>query len=450
MLEEINRFLGAVTPIVVVLAGGSFAVMLRGLPFSRPHLFLRALRGGGVGGTSPVKSLLLALAGTLGVGNIVGVSSAIALGGAGAVFWMWISAVFAMFLKYAEVVLALAFRKTLADGSHRGGAPYYIRAILGKRTSPRRAGLEASGFAVLCLINAILMGCVIQSNAAARAMEASFSVPPLLCGLLVSLLCLLLTARGKRVITAVTSILVPVMSGVFLLLSLAVLIGHREHILPTLARIVTSALSPSAMGGGIVGFLTSRALRFGTVRGIISNEAGCGTSPTAHAASNAKSPVEQGLFGIIEVAVDTLLLCTVTALSVMIGWDGTLADDPMRMTVRAYTSALGGAPWVGKLLSVSILCFAFATLLCWCHYGSESLIFLAENRKSTLTAERASRIFSVVFCVSAAVGALTAPALVWSLTDLITGTMTLFNTAILLVGRRHVRRATEDYFGISP
>ena len=451
MLEFLNRIIGVATPVGVLLAGVFFAIRLRGLPFTRPRASVRALRSGGGSGASPLKSLMLALAGTLGVGNIVGVSSAIALGGAGAIFWMWISAAAAMFLKYAEVVLALLHRETLPGGTHRGGAPYYIRACLTRLRLPRFATAASVIFAALCLANALMMGCVIQSSAVARAMETGFRIPPLLCGGILAILCLCLLIRGKRAITAVTSVLVPVMSAAFLLLSLAILVIRRDAILPALGTVFADAFHPLAVGGGVTGFLLSRGLRFGTIRGIISNEAGCGTSPTAHAASDAKSPVEQGLFGILEVFVDTILLCTVTALVVIIHYDAaaSFASDAMVMTLRAYSACFGGAAWVEGLLAIAILCFGFATLLCWAHYGTESLTFILRALKKEKGPLSGSPrlIFAVIFCLFAVVGAVSAPALVWSLTDLITGIMTLLNTAVLLLSHRQIGRVTAEYFG---
>lgn len=450
MLEALNALLGSVTPIAVILIGGAFAVGLRGLPFSKPKESLRAMGNGKKSRASSLRSLMLALAGTLGVGNIVGVSSAIALGGAGAIFWMWVSALFAMLLKYAEVTLAMIHRDTLPDGTHRGGAPYYIRAVLLKTKLPRLAAVGASLFAILCLANSLMMGCVIQSNAVASAMKTAFRVPPLLSGGILAILCLTLLIRGRRGISAVTGILVPLMSAAFLILSLGILTLRRNAVLPALATILSDAFSPLATGGGIVGFLLSRGLRFGTVRGIISNEAGCGTSPTAHAASEVESPVEQGLFGILEVAVDTLLLCTVTALVVLIGHgNAPFSDDPMTETLRAYSAACG-LPWVENALSVAILCFGFATLLCWAHYGAESLTFLLRNKKSAAQSDNAPLIFCLIFCLFAVIGAVSAPDLVWSLTDLVTAIMTLLNIAVLTAAFPTVKKATLDYFGTPP
>jgi len=426
----------SLTPAVVLGAGVFFAGYLRGLPFLGRRGIRKTLGRGG--GRSAVRSMLLALAGTLGVGNIIGVSSAIALGGAGAIFWMWVSALAAMFLKYAEVVLAMVFRVRTAEGRNRGGAPYYIRACVGERVSPGAGKVASVTFAGLCIGNALLMGCVIQSNAVAGAMARGFGVNPLLCGSVLAILCLLLLIRGQKGILAVTGVLVPCMSGFFLVLSLAILVARHDAILPALASVFKSAFSADSAAGGVLGFLMSRGIRYGTIRGIISNEAGCGTSPTAHAASETESPVEQGLFGILEVFVDTIVLCTVTALVVLI--HGEVTGDPMEMTLAAYSAAFGGAPFVESALSLAILCFGFATMLCWAHYGIEALQFIFPASPVP------QRVFPAIFCLFAAIGAAAAPALVWSLTDAITGIMTLLNVCVLLIARRRIQRETFDYY----
>lgn len=456
MLERINQILGVATPFAVLAAGIFFACFLRGLPFSRLRTGLRAVLRQRNDGVSPFRSLALALAGTLGVGNIVGVSSAIALGGFGAVFWMWISALAAMFLKYAEVVLALKHRETLPNGTYRGGAPYYIRACFSQRGTLRLGNGASLLFAALCLVNALMMGCVIQSNAVASASQSAFGVSPWICGLLLALLCFTLLIRGSHAITAVTSVLVPVMSGAFLILSLSILYLRRDSIPEAFLAIVKDAFRPESTAGGVFGFLLSRGLRFGTIRGIISNEAGCGTSPTAHAASSAKSPVEQGMFGIIEVFVDTILLCTVTALVVVIHYEEVshLTADPMGMTLAAYCIPFDAtcAAFIKRLLSLAILCFGFATMLCWGHYGHEALAFLLHvaTRKKAPDADgknRSTLIFSLCFCAAALLGAVAAPLLIWSLTDLVTGVMTLLNTSVLCLCAKQIRGETFSYFG---
>lgn len=456
MLSVINRIVGTATPLAVLGAGVYFACRMRGLPFTRPRVCAKALFYARGGERSPLKSMTLALAGTLGVGNIVGVSSAIALGGFGAVFWMWISAVAAMFLKYAEIVLAMKHRQPLPKGGHRGGAPYYIRDRLSQLASPRVGTASAILFALLCVANALMMGCVIQANAVTTSMSATFSVPPAVCGILLGASCFFLSVGGRRAITAVTNLLVPFMSAVFLLISLYVLVLRADAVPLAFGRIFAGAFQADSAVGGVFGFLLSRGLRFGTIRGLISNEAGCGTSPTAHAASDAKSPVEQGLFGIVEVFVDTVLLCTVTALVVIIHFDSVshLARDPMTMTLAAYAAPFGakGGAVIKGLLSVSILCFGFATMLCWSHYGSESFGFIlrALDRKKREGGARPSLLFHIGFSAAALWGAAAAPSLIWSLTDLVTGIMTLLNTSVLCLSYRQIRAETFSYFGRPP
>lgn len=450
-MELFNRILGVLTPVTVLGAGLFFALILRGLPLTRARPCVGFLTRSGA---SSFRSLTLALAGTLGVGNIIGVSSAIALGGFGSIFWMWASALAAMFLKYAEVTLAMKHRERLADGSFRGGAPYYIKDRLSS-LSPRVATGAAILFALFCMTNAVLMGCVIQTNTAASAAKEALGLPPVATGLTLALLCFLCSLRGRRAVTVITGLLVPLMSGLFLLVSLAALIRQYDAI-PTAFRLIfENAFRADSAAGGVFGFLLSRGIRFGTIRGLISNEAGCGTSPTAHAASDAKSPVEQGFFGIIEVFVDTILLCTVTALVIILRFDevSSLAASPIAMTLAAYAAPFGAAGGcIRALLAAAVLCFGFATMLCWGHYGTESLGFILRNirKKERENAPEGtpSLLFLIIFCGFALWGSCAAPALVWSLTDLVTGVMTLMNTGVLLLSRGEIRALTRSYFGL--
>ena len=371
MLEFLNTYLlGAAIPLGLGAVGLFFAVRLHAFPFLHPVRFFRTLmRKRNSGGISPLRALSMALAGVLGVGNLVGVSAAIAAGGAGAVFWMWVSATVAMLLKYAEIVLALGHRRMSADGIH-GGAMYYMEdAFVGKRAWVGR--LLAGVFAALCLVNAFGMGCVVQVNAMASALHGVCGFPPVALGLVTALIVFAAGLGGARAISACTERLVPLMTVGFAVISL-VAIGRQATEVPFLLRqICTSAFSPdtatqSALGG-VGGFLLSRALRFGTIRGLLSNEAGCGTSPMAHATADTDDAAAQGCLGIVEVFVDTHVLCTMTALVVLLAWDqvSTLGDAPMLMTLRAYEALLGRG--AGIFLAISVLFFGLATLLCWSH-----------------------------------------------------------------------------------
>lgn len=445
MLEFLNTYLlGAAIPLGLGAVGLFFAVRLHAFPFLHPVRFFRTLmRKRNSGGISPLRALSMALAGVLGVGNLVGVSAAIAAGGAGAVFWMWVSATVAMLLKYAEIVLALGHRRMSADGIH-GGAMYYMEdAFVGKRAWVGR--LLAGVFAALCLVNAFGMGCVVQVNAMASALHGVCGFPPVALGLVTALIVFAAGLGGARAISACTERLVPLMTVGFAVISL-VAIGRQATEVPFLLRqICTSAFSPdtatqSALGG-VGGFLLSRALRFGTIRGLLSNEAGCGTSPMAHATADTDDAAAQGCLGIVEVFVDTHVLCTMTALVVLLAWDqvSTLGDAPMLMTLRAYEALLGRG--AGIFLAISVLFFGLATLLCWSHYAAESCAYLVGERVKGTGLVRRGCLW--LYCAFCAVGAVVAPPSIWTVADFAIGVMTLLNLVVLCRLHREVEERSE-------
>ncbi|MBE6661928.1 MAG: alanine:cation symporter family protein [Ruminococcaceae bacterium] len=448
MIESVNGILnGKILPLLLLAAGLFYAFRLRFFPITRLPVILRVLtRRSEKGGVSSFRSLTLALAGTLGVGNIVGVASAIALGGVGAIFWMWVSALAAMLLKYAEVVLGLRYRKRASDGWH-GGAPYYIREGLAKRGRQGLGTGLALLFALLCILDSFTTGSSIQAAAVSSALSGVMGVSPTLSGLLLAIACAMLLMKGAGAVMRVTELLVPVMCGGFLFLSVWCMAVRPAEILPALARIFREAFSPECALYGVGGFLFSGAVRYGTMRGLLSNEAGCGTSPFAHAAADARCPTEQGFFGIFEVFVDTVLLCTVTAIVIIMNWESASAfsDDPMMLAIRAYSASFGGvwATLVEGFLGVSILCFGFATLLCWAHYGLECIGFLSK-RKICRTLYIYAFAASILWGATAVVGA------VWSVADLVIGLMILLHVPLLCVFSGEVLTETGNYFGGLP
>ena len=285
---------GVLLPLLLMVAGGWFACRIGWRMLLHPRRVAAAASGGG---KSALGALSVALAGTLGVGNIAGVATAILLGGAGAVFWMWASALLAMFLKYAEIVLAVRYRHFDAEGRPHGGAMYYIKESIRGRVGKGLAAL----FAVLCLGCAFTLGGVIQSSAATEAMVGVFRLPPLAVGLVMGSAAALILASGGHRIERACNLLVPFVCLLFTVAAVAVLILRREMLPAAFSAIFAGALQPSSAGAGAVGFLTSKSLRYGVARGLVSNEAGCGTAPIAHAAADAKSPAAQGVWGILEV-----------------------------------------------------------------------------------------------------------------------------------------------------
>ena len=437
LISLLNKYaFGVGVPIFLLLLGLFYCFKLRFFHFLHPIKVVKALFGGETRASS-LKALALALAGTLGVGNMVGVASAIALGGFGAVFWMWVSAFFAMILKYAEIVLAMRHRRFDINGQPYGSAMYYIEACFGKKRAGR---IIAAVFAVFCLLNSISMGSMIQVNAASSAMESAFGAPCAIIGILFALISLWSMLRGARGIMSITEKLVPFMTLGFVILSVAVIVVYPNEAARAFGLIFENAFELKSAGGGVIGFLLSKSLRFGAMRGILSNEAGCGTAPTAHASCECREPARQGVFGIFEVFVDTIFLCTLTALVIIIGYGGELpvGDNYMEITLRAYSSVLGNA--AGYFIALSVLLFGLATVLCWGYYGMSSAEYLVGRGKK-------SRAFVWIYTASVALGSVLSSNIIWECADLAIGVMSMINLTVLFMMSGEVRRETEEYFG---
>jgi AGCS family alanine or glycine:cation symporter len=369
----------------------------------------------------------------------VGVANAVCIGGAGAIFWMWISALFAMILKYAETVLAVAHRRERRQGGYFGGACYYIKDHFFAKRRYRMGIFLSILFAALMILNALSMGCIIQVNAISSAFEGILKFPNWMSGLLLTVCLLPFLLRDTKGIAAFTEWLVPMMSVGYTVLSVAVLIMRRDALGEALASIFRQAFSAESMTGGVIGFLTSRAIRIGTMRGLLSNEAGCGTAPTAHAAAETNSPAAQGVWGIFEVFVDTILLCTATALVILVSDAASFGveENAVMLTVRAYASVLGG--WSEWFFAVAIFCFGFATVLCWANYGRESLAFITRKKRFTF-------VYPILLIVSLWSGVLSAPQSVWGLSDFAISALTTVNLTVLFCMRREVRTETKKVF----
>lgn len=432
MSRLVSLFSGVLMPVALLLCGGYFAVRLGRCFFGCPRKVFRGIAcATGEGGTSPWRTLSVALAGTLGVGNITGVALAVALGGAGAVFWMWVSAFVAMFLKYAETLLALSTRELQGERMH-GGAMYYIRtAVRG------RAGrFFAAAFAVLCVLTSLTLGGVIQTSAAAGALTGAFRISPVAVGAVFALAAALVLIRGLRGVERVSAALIPFLCLAYTVLSLVAIFRGRAMISSAFSAIFRGAFSVQSGLSGCAGFLASGALRYGVSRGLVSNEAGCGTSPIAHASSGVSDPAAEGLFGVLEVFVDTILLCTLTALVLLTSGVAPSADGGY--VLRAYTASLGA--FAAPVMAVFLALFAFATVLCWAHYGQESLAYLTDNQKI-------ATVHLVAVSISAFLGAVAAPAILWDITDLVLALLTLLNLPALFLCRKEIMERTALFFG---
>ncbi len=436
-----DNVISALAPIMLLAVGVFFCFFLRFFFVKHPLKMAKAmLKRENKGGISPFRAVTLALAGTLGVGNIAGVASSIAIGGYGSVFWMWISALVAMVLKYAEIVLAIKHRRTDREsGEYHGGASYYIEDDLSAKGHGLFGKVVGGIFAVLCVVNSISMGCMIQSNALSSSFEGVFGIKGWIVGAVVTLLCVVVITGNAKWISGFCEKTVPLMTVGYVLLSVAVIAARWQDVPQVFTAIFSDAVKAKSVTGGVLGFVISRQLKAGTMRGLMSNEAGCGTAPTAHASANTSSAAKQGFWGIFEVFVDTILLCTLTAIVIILAGDGVLqyGDDPMMMAIKSYSSVLGG--WSEYFMCISVLLFAFATIVCWAHYGKESLYYISKNKAL-------STAYVLLFTVFVFVGAVAAPSYAWLFADLSLGIMTIINLPVLCSMRKEIKAETERFF----
>ncbi len=412
---------------ILLFAAGAFLIWKTGfLSVLRPKCVRAALQKQ-AGGQSPFRALTVALAGTLGVGNIVGVTSAVAVGGAGAVFWMLLSACLAMSVKYGETVLAVRYR-TEKDGRLHGGAMYYIAHGLHKKQL-------AKVFCLLCVAASFLIGNLVQTNAVLQAVDYAFSIPKSITAVAFALLIFLVIMGGAKRIADVTSRLIPWLTSLYLVASFAILLQNASQIPSVVCEIFRQAFSLRPVIGGAFGFSMLQAVRFGVARGLMSNEAGCGTAPIAHAGANTDSAGKQGIWGIFEVGIDTVLLCTVTALVILLAPAHLVkGTDAMQIALSAYGSFFGD--WMAKGLALAIVCFAFATVVGWSYYATECIDFLSKRKF-------ARTVYLIAYTAVCALSFLFGEGQLLEATDFFVYLLTLINTLCVLRLWRDIREETQ-------
>lgn len=409
---------GIFLPLLLCLAGIFYLFKLRFFFILHPKKFFRSLPRADVGS---LKSLAVALAGTLGIGNIVGVGSAILAGGYGAVFWMVASSFLSMGLKYGEVYLAM--RSQRKDGSTLyGGAPYYIYDGAVGKLGKKIAFLLGSLFAVFSVLNSLTTGNLVQIS----AISSLFPINKLLFGVLLSLGVFFIVLRGRRGVESSCAVIIPLLSAFYIILCLIIILKNFGRVPTALWEIFSGAFSIKSVCGGTLGFGISSAIRYGVSRGLLSNEAGAGTSPLAHASSSSL-PHAQACLGIFEVFFDTAVLCTLTALVLVLsGARG--SSDAISYVVGAFGGELGALGKYG--VYVACLFFAVATVAAQYFYGTESLRFISRS-------PIARTAFSVVFFSVTVLSACVPSALMWQISDLTLATMTVFNViAIVLLNKK--------------
>ncbi len=387
----------------------------------------------GEGQITSFQAVSTALAATVGTGNIAGVATAIALGGPGAVFWMWIAAIVGMTTKYAEVVLAIEYREETAKGRFLGGPMYYIRNGLGNSKS---AVILGGAFAFFGSVAAFGTGALVQSNAISASLETSFGFTPWVVGVIVAVFVGLVVLGGIQRISTVATYMVPLMSLFYIIAALIILIINRSAVPHAFNLIITEAFTGTAAVGGFAGAGIAQALRFGVARGVFTNEAGLGSAPIAHAAATTDHPVRQGLWGIFEVFVDTLIVCTMTALVIVSSGLWTEGASGSSLTIMSFSKSLPGN-WGGLIVSIGGTLFAFSTILGWEYYGERCAEFLF-GKKIIIP----YRIIFIPLVILGAVGGLNS---VWTIADTFNGLMAIPNLIALLLLRKTVVRLTKDF-----
>ncbi|MDD3334375.1 MAG: sodium:alanine symporter family protein [Eubacteriales bacterium] len=388
---------------------------------------------------SQFQALSTALAATIGVGNIAGVATAITIGGPGAVFWMWVSAFFGMMTNYSENVLGIYFRRKNAQGEWSGGAMHYIENGFQDKKFFRHIGKPlAVLFSVFCVLASFGIGNMSQVNTIATSMNGAFGIPPLAIGIALAILAGLVIIGGVKRIAKVAESIVPFMAIAYILATLVILIMHIQQVPAVFAQIFQGAFGVQAGIGGVSGVLMKEAVTMGFKRGVFSNEAGLGSSVMVHSSTDVKEPVVQGIWGIFEVFFDTIIVCTLTAFTVLSSVNlGTTSAEGVNLVTEAFATSFHSA--AGGMLAIAVTLFAFTTVLGWSFYGTKAMEYLF-GMKSTI-------YYKIVFIVFIVVGAVMKLSLAWDISDTFNGLMAIPNLIGILVLSGLVIKITRNYVG---
>ena len=439
MLEILNQLDSFVwgPPLLILLVGTGIYLSLRlGLLqiFRLPRAFRLIFVSDEEhqGDVSSFAALCTALAATVGTGNIIGVATAIKTGGPGALFWMWVAAFFGMATKYAEGLLAIKYRRKDAHGAMAGGPMHYILLGMGEKWRPL-----AIFFAIAGILVALLgIGTFTQVNSITEAMQNTIQLPPAVTASILAILVALVIFSGIQSIARVSTKVVPFMAAIYILGTVTVLAVNLDRLLPTLQLVFSSAFSQTAAVGGFAGATIQMAIQNGVARGVFSNESGLGSAPIAAAAARTKEPVEQGLISMTGTFIDTLIICSLTGLTILITgvWDGNL--NGVSLTQAAFARVF--ANFGPVLLSVFLVLFAFTTILGWNYYGERCFEFLFGVRYI--------RVYRLLFVLMIVLGGFVGLEVVWIIADIVNALMALPNLIALLVLSPIVISETKKYF----
>ena len=437
IVGEINGIVWGPLMLVIILGTGFFLqaglkfMPIRKVGFGFSLLWKGREKGSEEGEISPFNALMTSLSATIGTGNIAGVATAIFLGGPGALFWMWCTALVGMATKYAEAVCAVRYREVDELGNHVGGPMYYIKNGLGKKWF-----WLAPAFAIFGSIAGFGIGNTVQSNSVASVIESNFGVPPIATGVVLLVLTAAVILGGIQRIGAVAGKLVPFMAVSYILFGLIVLVINAGAIPGAIALVFTHAFTPAAQVGGFAGAAVWAAIRFGVARGVFSNEAGLGSAPIAHAAAATKGPVNQGLVAMLGTFIDTIIVCSITGLAIIASGAWTSGETGAALTSAAFETSLPGVG--GYVVAIVLAIFAFTTILGWSFYSEKCVEFLF-GVKSILP-------FRLLWCAAVPVGAIADLGFVWLLADTLNALMAVPNLIALLLLSPLVFRLTKEFF----
>ena len=424
-------------PVMLVLILGTGFFLMVGLKFSPIRNLSKAFRllmsgrqgDSSQGQISPFNALMTSLSATIGTGNIVGVATAISIGGPGALFWMWCTALVGMATKYAEAVAAVHYREVDAKGNFVGGPMYYIKNGLGDKWK-----WLATAFAFFAVFAGFGMGNTVQANSVADALSSTFSISPFVSSSVMVVLVALVLLGGVKRIASVAGYLVPVMAISYLLLGLLVLLLNAADIPAAFMLILDSAFTGTAATGGFAGAGIMLAIQFGVARGIFSNEAGLGSAPIAHAAAQTNDPVKQGTIAMLGTFIDTLIVCSVTGLVIVVTGQWTTGEGGASLTTAAFATTL---PYGDILVSIGLCLFAFTTILGWSYYGERCITYLL-GTKAVIP-------FRILWVAAIPFGAIANLSFIWLLADTLNALMAVPNLIALLLLSPVIFKLTREH-----
>ena len=405
------------------------AISLRKIPYAFAQLF-KGRKKSGEGSIAPFSALMLSLSATIGTGNIAGVATAIGIGGPGALFWMWCSALVGMATKYGEAVCAVHFREKNSEGQFVGGPMYYIKNGLGKNWL-----WLAALFAFFGSFAGFGIGNMVQSNSVANALHESFGFDKRVVGFVLAVLVGLVILGGIRRIASVAKKLVPFMAVSYLVAGLVVIFANISEIPAAIALVVESAFKPVAAQGGFAGAAIALAIQKGIARGVFSNEAGLGSAPIAHAAAATNSPVKQGTIAMLGTFIDTIIVCSITGLAIIVTGAWTSGNEGAAMSQAAFNTVL---PYGDIIVSLSLVVFAFTTILGWSYYGERCVEYLL-GVKSILA-------FRILWVIFVGIGSVFTLKTVWDIADILNGLMAVPNLIALLLLSGVIAKLTHEYY----